>query len=219
MPDNARRRTRTELEPKILPSQQRSQATFNAILAASGEVLAEAGLDGFSTNAVCRRAGLTPPALYRYFPNKYALLKAVGEQLMASQDRCVLRWLTADEGLVTDGTALAAALYEMLSEVVQATARFKGSATILRAMRTEPILRDVRQSSIGFLVKQAVAQLRELHPTAPPAEIQRVARVSVEAGTAMVELAIEETCADADELLRGAATMIAHYQATLRQTP
>ena len=30
----------------------------------------EVGIERLSTNLVCERAGLTPPALYRYYPNK-----------------------------------------------------------------------------------------------------------------------------------------------------
>ena len=43
-------------------------------------MLEEVGFERLSTNMICKRAGLTPPALYRYFPNKYAVLKELGER-------------------------------------------------------------------------------------------------------------------------------------------
>lgn len=54
------------------PKQERSQATYELLLNVAGELLAEVGIDRISTNLICARAGLTPPALYRYFDDKYA---------------------------------------------------------------------------------------------------------------------------------------------------
>lgn len=44
----------------------------------------------------CERAGLTPPALYRYFPNKYALLSESGQRLMQRQNERVDHWITLE---------------------------------------------------------------------------------------------------------------------------
>ena len=68
------------------PAQQRSSETYERILAVTAETLAEIGFERLSTNIVCERAGLTPPALYRYFPNKYALLYELGRRLMQRQN-------------------------------------------------------------------------------------------------------------------------------------
>ncbi|WP_445380862.1 TetR/AcrR family transcriptional regulator, partial [Pseudomonas syringae] len=52
----------------------------------------EVGIERLSTNLVCERAGLTPPALYRYFPNKYALLTVLGERLLEKQNERIDHW-------------------------------------------------------------------------------------------------------------------------------
>ena len=52
------------------PKQERAQATYERLLDVAGALLGEVGLDRISTNMICARAGLTPPALYRYFNNK-----------------------------------------------------------------------------------------------------------------------------------------------------
>jgi AcrR family transcriptional regulator len=51
-------------------------ARKDEIIAAATELFAEAGFDG-STRDVARRAGITQPLLYRYFPNKDSLIEAV----------------------------------------------------------------------------------------------------------------------------------------------
>jgi len=36
---------------------------------------------------------MTPPALYRYFPNKYAVLQELGRRLVRAQDYAVFAWI------------------------------------------------------------------------------------------------------------------------------
>ena len=66
------------IERKTAPIQDRSRATFTLIIREAGELLDERGIDAFNVNALVQRTGLTPPAIYRYFPNKYAILKELG---------------------------------------------------------------------------------------------------------------------------------------------
>lgn len=64
---------RSPLKPRKTPRQQRSTETVNVILEAAARVLECRGLDGFTTNAVAERAGVSIGSLYQYFPSKEAL--------------------------------------------------------------------------------------------------------------------------------------------------
>lgn len=68
------------LKPRKRPAQARSRATVAALLEAGAQVLERDGLDGFNTNRVAARAGVSVGSLYQYFPNKRALLVALIEQ-------------------------------------------------------------------------------------------------------------------------------------------
>ncbi len=59
------------------PKQARSLETVRVIVEAAARVLEEQGLDGFSTNAVAERAGVSIGSLYQYFPGKEALIGAL----------------------------------------------------------------------------------------------------------------------------------------------
>ena len=52
------------------PSQSRSMATVNAILAAAAQVLIEVGYGNANTNKIAERAGVGIGSLYEYFPGK-----------------------------------------------------------------------------------------------------------------------------------------------------
>jgi AcrR family transcriptional regulator len=65
-----------------LPKQARAQATVEAILTATEEVLVEVGYDRATTNAIARRAGVSIGSLYQYYPNKESLVTALCERHM-----------------------------------------------------------------------------------------------------------------------------------------
>ena len=64
--------TGAKSKPSLLtqPPKGRGRVTYERLMKAAGELLGEEGFERLSTNAICARAGLTPPALYRYFRDK-----------------------------------------------------------------------------------------------------------------------------------------------------
>ncbi|MEE4210310.1 MAG: helix-turn-helix domain-containing protein [Parvularcula sp.] len=70
-------------EQRVIPRQQRSLATVDVILEAAAQVLEITGEAGFNTNAIAARAGVGIGSIYRYFPNKHAILVEMGRREMA----------------------------------------------------------------------------------------------------------------------------------------
>lgn len=62
------------------------------IATAAEEVLVDKGVAGFSTTAVCRRAGVSMGNLYAYFPSKEDLLDALVTRAFQARQQ----WLDAD---------------------------------------------------------------------------------------------------------------------------
>jgi AcrR family transcriptional regulator len=69
--------------PRVSPRQQRSVVTVDVILEAAAQVLEIAGEAGFNTNAISERAGVGIGSIYRYFPDKHAILAEMGRREMA----------------------------------------------------------------------------------------------------------------------------------------
>ena len=59
------------------PRQQRSRAIVDSILEAGRRLLAESGESSLTTNRIAERAGVSVGSLYRYFPNKEAIVAAI----------------------------------------------------------------------------------------------------------------------------------------------
>lgn len=78
-----RRRTQPlDFAPKKRPAQQRSQATYDALVDACTGLLPELGFAGTTTNHIAQRAGVSVASLYEYFPGKDAIVAKVAERLV-----------------------------------------------------------------------------------------------------------------------------------------
>ncbi|MFI9815043.1 TetR/AcrR family transcriptional regulator [Saccharothrix variisporea] len=62
----------------------------DAIVAAALEVLDERGADAVSVRSIAARVGIAPNAVYTYFPDKAAVLRAVVDRLIGEQSLAVL---------------------------------------------------------------------------------------------------------------------------------
>jgi len=64
------------------PRQQRSIERVDAILSAAKELIVEKGSAGLKIQEIAQRAGITAGSMYQYFPNKAAIIHALGQQYL-----------------------------------------------------------------------------------------------------------------------------------------
>lgn len=197
------------LATKKLPAQQRATETYERILEVTAQTLADVGIERLSTNLVCERAGLTPPALYRYFPNKYALLSELGQRLMQAQNARVDQWITLE---VFNGGVerLEQAIEGLIVDTYEATMQTVGGVWIMRALRAVPALQEVRLASHKAVTQEQTRLLAQALPDADAAELQLVSRIVVELIYATVEMIFDEPL-DVKAVARTVAGMIASH--------
>lgn len=80
-----------------LPAQRRSVEMVHAILDGAVAVLIEEGTEGFSTNTVAARAGVSIGSLYQYFAHKDMLMGAVVERAVLEIEEMVRATAASDE--------------------------------------------------------------------------------------------------------------------------
>ena len=68
-----------------IPRQSRSQQTVDLILDAAGDLFASVGYEAATTNAIAEKAGISIGSLYRYYPDKDAILKELAERYYREQ--------------------------------------------------------------------------------------------------------------------------------------
>jgi AcrR family transcriptional regulator len=66
-----------QLGPRTQPLQKRAKETVDLILETAAELVDEVGVVAFTTNLLAQRAGIRIRTIYRYFPNKLGVLRAL----------------------------------------------------------------------------------------------------------------------------------------------
>ena len=208
------RKPQPPLATKKQPAQQRATETYERILEVTAQTLADVGIERLSTNLVCERAGLTPPALYRYFPNKYALLSELGQRLMQRQNERIDHWITLD---VFNGgiEAVERAVEGLILDTYQATLETVGGVWIMRALRAVPALQQVRLASHAAVTHEQALLLAKALPKANAAELKLVSRIVVELIYATVEMIFDEPL-DVKAVARTVAGMVASHMARIK---
>ena len=110
------RRQRRDFAPKKRPAQERSRATFDAIVEAATWLLPRRGFAGTTTNHIAARAGVNIASLYEYFPGKDAIVAQVAERLV---ERVLARLAEGAPRVAAAGEARAARLWvELIHDTV-----------------------------------------------------------------------------------------------------
>jgi AcrR family transcriptional regulator len=180
------------------PQQERSRRTFDALLDAAGELLGEVGIERISTNLICERAKMTPPALYRYFDDKYAIIFALAERLLKRQNAALDAWLDryGDQGLIV----LSSKLAELLATMSEITDSQAGAIWIMRALRSVPSMTPVRLYSHNYVTDRLTDVYHPYLPHVDRELIRRRCRLSVEMAYSLDEMLKEEDVVKQDVL-------------------
>jgi AcrR family transcriptional regulator len=203
-------RQRVELLENNKPQQERAKRTYEAILSAAAELLVEVGVERISTNLVAERAGITVPALYRYFPNKYAVLNALGARLMDKQNATFQEWF--DQYMGADNPKLLLDnIYDLLKRTYEVTRAEVGGLEIVQSLRAVAPLQEVRLASHRLVASQFSATVADLLACEEDELVKTQARLSIDTGYAIVEMALEDRSLSTDTLLREGSRMIQLY--------
>jgi AcrR family transcriptional regulator len=191
---------------QIAPQQDRGVQTRDHLLDVAGELLGEVGIENISTNMICARAGMTPPALYRYFKDKHAVLETLGQRLMDRQNEALLSWL---ERHTPDGIdALTTHLEDLMRETARITRAEPGGVWIERALRASPKLAHVRVASHQFVTDRITDAFAPLLPGVPRKALWRRVRLTVEFGYAVDEMLDEEDRISRNDIFRDASRIL-----------
>ena len=201
--------TGVELDRKRAPTQTRALETCERILDAAANLLGEVGIERLSTNLICERAGLSPPALYRYYPNKYAVLAELGVRLMMSQNDLLEQWATPAT-LRLPAAKFEARIRQLFLDTLEITRKAIAGEWITRALRAVPSLAPVRLESHEHVTGLLVAAFALAYPQVPQARVRLVSRLAIEVMYSAQELLVDDATLDAVEV----ATVMSHMVTT-----
>ena len=178
--------TASRLAPRRQPRQERARRTVDTILDTAAALLDEGGIAAFNTNLLAARAGLRVRTVYRYFPNKDAVIAGLAERMTREWDR----WFDSFAALADPTADWETVWGEAIDRFYSGVRSLPGGTAVRRAMQAVPALRAIDQRDNARLARTLAAVLRRRTAALPAARLRVVARMVVETATATIDLAL-----------------------------
>lgn len=164
------------LAPRSEPVQSRSILRSKQIIDVTSELLEKEGLDDLNTIVIAKEVGISIGSLYHYFPNKYAILYAMG-----------LSWLESIEGVLNEvqewpleSLELTTLIDQLLSINLKTYKKQKAILTLVQAMFSVKELRELDQKHDDLVISKMAIVFKRIGIDHHIRERERLARLYLE---------------------------------------
>jgi AcrR family transcriptional regulator len=165
-----------DIEPRNAPVQGRSKKRSKQIIDATSELLERVGFDDLNTILIAKETGISIGSLYHYFPNKHAILYAMG-----------MRWLDDIESVLKEfdgwdieNIPLSDLIDDMLSTNFKVYKKQKAILTLVQAMFSVPELRELDEKHDEMMITTFARLFKRMGMSKQLKERERLGRVYLE---------------------------------------
>ncbi|WP_425642224.1 TetR/AcrR family transcriptional regulator [Marinomonas gallaica] len=173
---NETMKTLQSVSPRSEPVQSRSIKRTQQILDVTSELLETVGLNDLNTAIIAKEVGISVGSLYHYFPNKQAILYAMGKT-----------WLDSIEVVlkeIQEWDLEALSLSEFIDQVVDINLHtYRQQRAVLRlvqAMFSVPELRELDERHDDMVISQMSKVFKRIGLKKHIRERERIARLYLE---------------------------------------
>jgi AcrR family transcriptional regulator len=146
------------------------------IVTTTALLLDEVGFERFNTNLLAERANIRVRTIYRYFPNKYAIITALTRRLAVEWDR----WESAFyEAIANPAVDWKVALRENRAQWMQNAQRVPGALSVLQAMNATPELIDLQVKMADGMAEKMARALKSRGSRLSAVHLMAIARTMV----------------------------------------
>ncbi|BFM49214.1 TetR/AcrR family transcriptional regulator [Marinomonas sp. THO17] len=164
------------LSPRSEPVQNRSIRRSKQIIDVTAELLERVGLDELNTIIIAKEVGISIGSLYHYFPNKYAILYAMGT-----------RWLDSIESVFTEvhqwpleHLAVNDLIDKILAIHLKTYKKQKAILALVQAMFSVKELRELDEKHDELVINQMSDVFKRIGIQCHIRERERIARLYLE---------------------------------------
>jgi AcrR family transcriptional regulator len=179
------KKANTVVVKRVEPTQKRAEESVQSILATTAVLLDEVGVEGFNTNLLAERAGIRVRTVYRYFPNKYAVIIALTETLAVEWDRWMGQFY---EHLADPQADWRSILKDTRVEWLSNARRIPGSLSVLQAMNATPELQELHFRIFEDMSQKTATALRLRGLQLSPAKLLSIGRTVINAMNTGVDI-------------------------------
>jgi AcrR family transcriptional regulator len=169
----------------VRPVQARAKHTVDLILDNAAVLLDEVGIDAFNTNRLAERAGVAVRSVYRYYPNKLAVIVALAER-QASEWQTLLASLMLP--LADPDQSECDAWDAVLDAYVAYIEAKRGRSAMHRAMQALPQLSEVNRRDNDVLSDTIYRALKTRGLRQRAERLQSISRVLLDT----MDVAVDE---------------------------
>ncbi|MBC7269331.1 MAG: TetR/AcrR family transcriptional regulator [Streptomyces sp.] len=187
--------------------QARGERRIAQLLEAAASVFCTTGYTAASTNAIAREAGVSPGTLYQFFPNKEAIAIELGSRLMHEMRE------TYGEALapVDPATPMAEAVGAAVDRFITFNCEHPEFFALMHGPDIPGRVAEQHDALHATLLSRIEGLLASLLPDRPPADITRVAQVSLGVYKAGLELVLAHEGAERDAYVQEIKDVLIRY--------
>ncbi|MFB8772902.1 TetR/AcrR family transcriptional regulator [Streptomyces broussonetiae] len=187
--------------------QARGERRIAQLLEAAASVFCTTGYTAASTNAIAREAGVSPGTLYQFFPNKEAIAIELGSRLMHEMRE------TYGEALapVDPATPLEEAIGAAVDRFIAFNCERPEFFALMHGPDIPGRVAEQHDALHATLLNRIEGLLASLLPDRPPADITRVAQVSLGVYKAGLELVLAHEGAERDAYVQEIKDVLIRY--------
>ncbi|MGE4606605.1 MAG: TetR/AcrR family transcriptional regulator [Myxococcota bacterium] len=200
----------SDLAPRVRPVQERSKHTVDLILDSAGVLLDEVGIDALNTNLLAESADIAVRSVYRYYPNKLAVIVGLAERQSE-------QWREISEELMVPLADPDQSVLDAWDRVLDSYVAFlegkRGRSAIRRAMLALPQLNDVNNRDNEHLCEPIASALRARGTSEPDARLRILSRLLLDTTDAVFDEALSRKARVPTQLLEELKRMHRSYLA------
>jgi AcrR family transcriptional regulator len=167
---------KSKIADRHIPMQERSRQRREEILGTTATLLERVGFDDLTTILIASELKISVGSLYHYFPNKQAILYALGEHWLEEYSIALEDVASRD----LESLDLAGFVELILSRLLDVYREQRGILPLVQAMWAVPELRDLDERHDDMVIGYMEAMFPRLGVTASKPELNRRGRVWLE---------------------------------------
>jgi AcrR family transcriptional regulator len=200
-------RERTALEPRRIPTQERSRQRVDGILDAVAELLVERGFDAVTTDLIAEKAGIPVGSIYQFFPNKFAIFYALTVRY--------IRQINAIASIPARRESLDLPWEEVVDRTIEAEAELwsneKALSILWAGVQMAPELKAAVAESDKKSEDYLLTGLNRILPNVDPARRRLAARVIVHMTRYLLDLSIAEPSEENQRVVEELKVVVKSY--------
>jgi len=207
--------TATRLGVRRMPVRPRGHAAFERILDTTAALLEEVGIESVTTNLIAERSGANIATVYKYFPNKHAIIAELFHRMREERARIASHTLAG----LHDAADWRAQVALAIEESCQLRRHRTGVLALRKAMRASPELQQLDQDQSQSLTDILAVEIAAVAERMPRAQARIIARCCMEAANALLDLWNDAMPSEAERIRAQIDALVVGYLAPYFDSP